>query len=266
MSPTGVDGNTSQRGGLRPPLSQSCQPPKHASSGRTPSLSSQCRQLEPLASHGHPDATESGSPGEYFGESSTFNFMAKVTSPDSTNASAAGLTERGSQNIRHRTNQDASARGSSLHLHPDLLAASSPSTVVFEELLGIGGGASNPFELPQRQLADKLVASYFTHRHHLSPYLHEGTFRERYERLWLSQEAGGEEATSANVVWIGLVNIVFAFGSEHGAVPGQMGPLSGLSAGFTSTFGRSSSDRDRGRFFSESEDPGAIRNTADRED
>jgi hypothetical protein len=101
------------------------------------------------------------------------------------------------------------------------LAESSPSTVVFEELLGIGtgigdgGGSSDLFELPQRSLADRLVASYFKHRHPLNPYLHEGTFRQRYARLWLSKDVGGEEAAPNNLAWLGLVNMVFAFGSEH---------------------------------------------------
>lgn len=99
-------------------------------------------------------------------------------------------------------------------LHAESLASISPSTAVFEDLLGSGGG-SDPFELPQRSLADRLVDSYFKYRHPLNTYLHEGTFRQRYTRLWLSQDLGGEEATQDILAWLGLVNLVFAFGSEH---------------------------------------------------
>lgn len=112
----------------------------------------------------------------------------------------------------------------------------------------MGGGGGNPFELPQRQLADKLVSSFFYHRHILNPYLHEGTFRRRYERLWTSQEAGGEEATSANVVWLGLVNMVFAFGSEHVALrPLPTGTPSSSSA--ERGWQRNLADRNHERFF-----------------
>ncbi|GFP56396.1 uncharacterized transcriptional regulatory protein C3C7.04 [Trichoderma asperellum] len=126
------------------------------------------------------------------------------------------------------------------------LAESSPSTVVFEELLGIGAGigdgsgSSDLFELPQRSLADRLVASYFKHRHPLNPYLHEGTFRQRYARLWLSKDVGGEEAAPNNLAWLGLVNMVFAFGSEHAQTRHPYHGSPGSSA---------SAKPDRARFF-----------------
>jgi hypothetical protein len=118
--------------------------------------------------------------------------------------------------------------------HAESLAASSPSTVVFEEMLG-GGGGSDAFELPQRSVADKLVDSYFKYRHPLNPYLHQETFRVRYQRLWLSQELGGEEPTKENLAWLGLVNLVFAFGSDHVQIQ--------------TVVGRLPSNPDRSRFF-----------------
>ena len=223
-----------------------------------PSVPGQSGQAEAGSRHGHIDANDSGSPAEYFGEASAFSFMAKVSSPDETKTSGAGTTTRSAaaaassgnhvQNMRQGAGRDTATKISNMHLHSELLAASSPSTVVFEELLGIGGGVSNPFELPQRQLADKLVAAYFAYRHPLNPYLHEGTFRQRYERLWLSHEAGGEEATSSNVVWIGLVNLVFAFGSDHGKIRGQMSNAT-PSSSFSSGFPQKAFDRDHARFF-----------------
>lgn len=96
------------------------------------------------------------------------------------------------------------------------------------------------FELPQRSLADRLVASYFKHRHPLNPYIHEGTFRQRYARLWLSKDVGGEEAAPNNLAWLAVVNMVFAFGSEHVQV---RPPYNGSPAG------SASAKPDRARFF-----------------
>ncbi|OIW23940.1 hypothetical protein CONLIGDRAFT_657486 [Coniochaeta ligniaria NRRL 30616] len=203
-------------------------------------------------------SNDKGSPAEYYGEASAFNFIAKVGSPDQSKTGTARDTSESAETSvdpdvwgtqRGLLRPVGGERGGS-HVHSDLLAASSPSTVVFEDLLGIGGGEGNPFELPQRQLADKLVASFFYHRHILNPYLHEGTFRRRYERLWMSREAGGEEATSANVVWLGLVNMVFAFGSEHVALrPRPTGTPSSSVAAAERSWHRNLADRDHERFF-----------------
>jgi hypothetical protein len=92
------------------------------------------------------------------------------------------------------------------------LAMASPSEPLFEGLV-LGPGTDDPFGLPARFVADKLVDAYFKFRHPLNAYVHEGTFRTRYERLWLSEEVGGEEPSEANLPWIGLVNLVFTFGS-----------------------------------------------------
>ncbi|KAI5461872.1 fungal-specific transcription factor domain-containing protein [Mariannaea sp. PMI_226] len=182
-----------------------------------------------------PSGTGDGSPGEYFGESSTFDFMARVGSPRhadtvsaaastnptslSTNASVPISSKRKSAMLaRHYKGSVESSRGG-FQVRAESLAGSSPSTVVFEDLLGVGlNSGSDPFELPQRATADNLVTCYFAYRHPLSPYLHEGSFRRRYERLWLSQDAGGEEAT---LVWLGLVNVVFAFGCGYGSTRNQ---------------------------------------------
>jgi hypothetical protein len=99
------------------------------------------------------------------------------------------------------------------------LTMGSQSEPLFEGLV-LGPGTDNPFDLPQRSVADKLVDSYFSYRHYLNAYMHEGTFRKRYERLWLREEVGGEEASEANLAWIGVVNLVFTFGSQGG---GRMG-------------------------------------------
>jgi hypothetical protein len=89
---------------------------------------------------------------------------------------------------------------------------------VFELL---SGDCDDPFGLPSRFVADRLVDAYFKYRHPLNPYLHEGTFRQRYRSIWLSQDVGGEEVTQQSLAWFGLVNLVFAFGSDHANVTGR---------------------------------------------
>ena len=142
------------------------------------------------------ESTEASS--EYYGESSTFDFMTKVASPEDDSRQDAGPARRtGPGSV------DAS------------LAMGSHSEPLFEGLV-LGPGTDDPFGLPQRSVADKLVDAYFMFRHPLNSYFHEGTFRKRYERLWLRGELGGEEASEANLAWIGLVNMVFTFGSQGG--------------------------------------------------
>ncbi|KAJ5609961.1 hypothetical protein N7510_006680 [Penicillium lagena] len=137
---------------------------------------------------------------EYFGESSTFDFLAKVGSPDK------NLSQRSTAAVPE--------------VNPSL-TTSSPSDMVFEGLRG-GGRTDDSFELPHRSVADRLVDAYFKHRHPLNTYLHEGDFRRRYHRLWLSQDSGGEEANAQNLAWFGLVNLVLMFGSED--APGASRP------------------------------------------
>ncbi|OAL20910.1 hypothetical protein AYO22_08538 [Fonsecaea multimorphosa] len=144
-----------------------------------------------------------GTPTEYFGESSTFDFMAKVSSPEKDASTGRSGGPSG---------------GSALRDPNTSLATSSPSVPLFELL---SAESDDPFGLPSRFVADRLVDAYFKHRHPLNPYLHEGTFRQRYRRLWLSQDLGGEEATQQSLAWYGLVNLVFAFGSDHANVTGR---------------------------------------------
>jgi hypothetical protein len=127
--------------------------------------------------------------------------MAKVASPDN-DATKGAPGARGHRPIPVRNGS---------------LAASSPSGPLFEGLLQ-SVGSDDPFSLPHRFVADRLVDAYFRYRHPLSCYLHEDTFRLRYRRLWLSEDVGGEEASDRNLAWLGLVNLVFAFGSDHAQI------------------------------------------------
>jgi hypothetical protein len=142
---------------------------------------------------------------EYFGQSSTFDFMTRVCSPQ----------------------EDTSTRPIAVNRQPSpepsasSLAISSPSATIFDGvLLGLGG--DELFSLPNRLAADRLVDAYFKFTHPLNTYLHEYTFRQRYERLWLREDLGGEEAVENNLAWFGLVNLIFAFGSVHTKTIGHM--------------------------------------------
>ncbi|OAP54239.1 hypothetical protein AYL99_11340 [Fonsecaea erecta] len=145
-----------------------------------------------------------GTPTEYFGESSTFDFMAKVSSPEKEASSGRPGIQGG---------------GSALRDPNTSLAASSPSVPFFGIL---NAESDDPFGLPSRFVADPLVDAYFKYRHPLNPYLHEGTFRLRYRRMWLSQDFGGDGAPQQSLAWYGLVNLVFAFGSDHANVTGRL--------------------------------------------
>jgi hypothetical protein len=166
--------------------------------------------------HGDPQTTGSdratdlseatkGTPTEYFGESSTFDFVAKAGSPNE---------GRQDNFAAHQGARPAPGERNAS------LAASSPSAPVFELL---NSDTDDPFGLPSRFVADRLVDAYFKYRHPLNPYLHEGFFRQRYANLWLSQGVGGEEATQQTLAWFGLVNLVFAFGTDHANVAGRTG-------------------------------------------
>jgi hypothetical protein len=149
-------------------------------------------------SHHTPATDHVELPSEYFGESSTFDFITKVCSP---------REDRPKDPI-------SSIRCQSLGSDVTSLANSSPSAPIFDScLLGIGN--DELFSLPNRSVADRLVDAYFDFIHPLNTYLHEYKFRQRYDCLWLRKEAGGEEAAENNLAWFGLVNLVFAFGSDH---------------------------------------------------
>jgi hypothetical protein len=141
----------------------------------------------------------------YFGESSTFDFMTKLCSPE-------GDTTKGQVAAAERQGPGSDAASS--------LTMSSPSAPIFEGLV-LGPGTNDLFGLPHRFVADRLVDAYFKFRHPMNAYLHEETFRRRYARLWLSEELGGEGATDNNLAWFGLVDLVFAFGSDYIQVTGR---------------------------------------------
>jgi hypothetical protein len=156
-----------------------------------------------------PEETAASQPGEksseYFGESSTFDFMTKICSPD---------VDPPNETIGVAQKQSRSSVDASIDL-------SSPAASVFDRLV-LGRGVDDEFGLPHRFVADRLVDAYFKYRHPLNPYLHEHSFRTRYERLWLSEDLGGEAATEENLGWFGLVNLVFAFGCDHAKALGRV--------------------------------------------
>jgi hypothetical protein len=162
-----------------------------------------------------PTADPTDQTSEYFGESSTFDFMTKVCSPgEDTSKGPIAATRR----------QSPSATATSL-------AISSPSAPIFDGFL-LSSGSDELFSLPNRPVADRLVDAYFKFVHPLNTYLHEFSFRQRYERLWLKEDLGGEEAGENNLTWFGLVNLIFAFGSDHTKVVGR------ISVGHTHFFKR----------------------------
>lgn len=65
------------------------------------------------------------------------------------------------------------------------------------------------FHIPDRHLADAMVDAYFERFHPLYPFLHEGTFRAEYERMWSSASDSPLRCS-----WYALLNIVFAHGCE----------------------------------------------------
>ncbi len=187
--------------------------PQHRMSFNVPSEGPNCDQVRQagdagsarLASSQHhigqqasADSAVQGS-SKYFGESSTFDFMTKVCSPgESTSAEPTPATT-----YPHDATRAATA-----------LASSSLPTPFFEGLAQ-SLGDDELFSLPSRFVADELVDAYFRFSHPLNTYLHEGSFRDRYERLWQGSNLGGVEATENNLAWFGLVNLVFTFGSNH---------------------------------------------------
>jgi hypothetical protein len=65
-----------------------------------------------------------------------------------------------------------------------------------------------------------MVNHYFKYRHPLHPYLHEQSFRQHYERLWIGQDITDDDPTESSLARLGLVNMVFTFGNideSHGS-------------------------------------------------
>jgi len=200
-TPMGVDASLSKQSVVstqpfKEPLPISASMDNHRAR-RLPSRSSQDSPFVPSLQTVQPVSTPStdgdgSSARAYFGESSTFNFMEKVMSP--------GMDRNDS------TGADDQATIASL-------AASKSSTNPMDRLLG--ADTEDPLGLPHRSMADWLVDSYFRYRHPLHPYLHESTFRQRYGRIWTGQVMEGEEPTGNSLDWLGLVNMIFAFGHDY---------------------------------------------------
>jgi hypothetical protein len=73
------------------------------------------------------------------------------------------------------------------------------------------GEGIEPYELPQKQLADGLVDAYFARVHRLYPFVHEPSFRLEYERMWTLDP---RMLADSRPLWFGLLNLVFAHGCE----------------------------------------------------
>ncbi len=143
---------------------------------------------------GHPDISDTPPlstaadsvehPAGYFGESSTFNFVLKM----------------GARGADH-TQQDPARRR--------LSTGGSEATF---SALGHSPPERRDFSiLPPKQLADSLIDAYFLHVHRLYPFVHEPSFRSRYDQMWAQ---ASNEHVEPEPRWMGLLNIVFAHGCE----------------------------------------------------
>lgn len=63
--------------------------------------------------------------------------------------------------------------------------------------------------LPERNLADNLIDKYFERFHPLYPFLHEGSFRDEYEKMWCELPN-----TPLRCSWYAVLNAVFAQACE----------------------------------------------------
>ncbi|KAJ4191891.1 hypothetical protein NW767_010798 [Fusarium falciforme] len=121
-------------------------------------------------------------PDGYFGDSSSFRFVSKIRPGPHTERSEPTPT------IETVLTQDA---------------FESPNSLV-----QVGPRQRDGF--PPQDVADRLVDAHFERVHVFYPFMHEGTFRARYEGLWA--ENPKDQAEPA--VWLAVVNLVFAFGYE----------------------------------------------------
>jgi hypothetical protein len=130
-------------------------------------------------------AVHSGGPDGFFGRSSTFAFISEVSphaqsEHDLHNQSMQYLVQSlpaGAQSLPGSTRD--SAQRDSRHM------------------------------LPDRTLANNLVDAYFERVHPLYPFVHEGTFRSEYERIW-----GNPNNSNMPPSWYALLNMIFASGCE----------------------------------------------------
>ncbi|CZR63786.1 uncharacterized protein PAC_13683 [Phialocephala subalpina] len=141
-----------------------------------------------------PSRAASPEPDGYFGDSSTFAFVSKVQ-PRSTDGEILRVPDQRNASKLPSINNISVESGR-------LPASSEPS-----------------FELPDRQLADDLVDAYFEHVHPFYPFIHEGSFRVEYERMWTRFST---PLSSSPPSWHAILNLFFARGCEFSpAIPEQ---------------------------------------------
>ena len=126
-----------------------------------------------------------GGPDGFFGRSSTFALISEV-SPHTQDDHDLRL-----QNIQHGVQ--------SLRRGAQSLRRSAKNPAQRE----------NHYILPDRTLANNLIDAYFDRVHPLYPFVHEGTFRSEYERIW-----GNLSNSSIESSWYALLNMIFASGCE----------------------------------------------------
>lgn len=132
-----------------------------------------------------PDGSQAGD--EYFGESSTFAFVSKVRSSSA---------NRDRQLRRHRGSRASDSRSAVTRDFGE-----SPRSYDSQE----------KFELPPRIQADIMIDAYFNHVHRLYPFIHEGSFRADYERMWTNQSIFDKKS---RLSWFAVLNLIFAYGAE----------------------------------------------------
>jgi hypothetical protein len=132
-------------------------------------------------------ASGNGNPqGEFYGSSSALSFMRLVE------AAAASSEESRGGNI---SGQNSSVVSSTYRMASGVSAD------------GHLGATSDSWVLPPRRLADHYVSCYFTYVSSLYPFLHQPSFMDMYNAIWMGDSNAGEDT-----LLYCIVNIVFAFG------------------------------------------------------
>lgn len=130
-------------------------------------------------------AVDSSGADGYFGDSSTFAFVHKVSA------------ELQNVNGVHLQHGRAGRSGSASPEVVPRLSNQDDKTAAREQ------------PLPDRELADDLMDAFFDRVHPLYPFVHEGTFRAKYEDMWEDPDRAG-----CRLSWFALINVVFALGAE----------------------------------------------------
>lgn len=68
-----------------------------------------------------------------------------------------------------------------------------------------------PFDWPDRNDADELVALFFTHVYPAQPLLDEATFMNQYHRF----PRGSINMSPDNLIWLGTLNLIFGIGAVY---------------------------------------------------